>query len=131
MSKKPASSTLSMYLHRMADGLHHTKLLLVRHQRHGRCGEAMTTRGRRRPVKSCGGVLVGYRGNIDDTAVCFMDYRSMMTRVLCALLFFCCRRERSAKKVTVLWALGRVTAPHAHGTARPTRIASFDSACLR
>ena len=57
------------YTHWMADGLRHTKLLLVPHQRHGPCGEAMPTRGRRRPAKSCGGVLAACRCNIDDTAV--------------------------------------------------------------
>ena len=51
----------------------------------------------------------------------------MLTRVLCVLFHFCCRRERSAKKVIVLWALGRVTAPHAHLAARPTHMASIDS----
>ena len=45
--------------------------------------------------------------------------RLLQHAVLCAV-FFCCRREWSAKKVLVLWALGRVTAPHAHRTARPT-----------
>ena len=51
----------------------------------------------------------------------------MLTRVLRVLFCFCCRRERSAKKVTVLWALGRVTSPHAHRTARPTHTTSIDS----
>ena len=103
------------------------KLLLVPHQRHGPCGEATLTRGRRRPEKSCDGVLAGCRCNIDDTAVCFVDYCSMFTRVLQVLFCFCCRRERSAKRVIVLWALGRVTAPHAHRTARPMHMASIDS----
>ena len=125
-----ASSTSRLYAHRTADGLRHTKLLLLPHQRHGLvhgpCGEAMPTRGRRRPAKSCGGVLAGCRCNIDDTAVCFMDYCSMLTRVLHVLFYCCCRRERSGKKVIVLWALGRVTAPHTHRTARPTHMASIE-----
>ena len=36
-----------------------TKLLLVPQRRHGPCGEATPTRGRRRPKKSCDGVLEG------------------------------------------------------------------------
>ena len=69
--------------------------------------------------------MAGYRCNIDDTAVCFVDYCSMLTRVLCVLFFFCCRRDRSAKKlVVVLSALGRHThiaqhAPRAHCTLPP------------
>ena len=118
-----------MYAHGMADGLPLTKPLLVPHRRHGPCGEAMPTRGRRRPTtKSCGGVLAGCRCNIDDTAVCFVDYCSMLTRVRRVLLCFCCRRERSAKRVIVLWALmGRVRPRHTHRTARPTPMTSIDS----
>ena len=56
----------------------------------------------------------------------FVDYCSMLTRVLRVLFCFCCRCERSAKKVIVLWALGRVTAAHAHRTAHPTHMASID-----
>ena len=74
----------------------------------------------RRAAKSCGGGLAWCRCNIDETAVCVVDYCSMLARVLCALFFFWSRCERSAKKVVVLWALGRVTAPCAHRTARPT-----------
>ena len=127
MSKKPTPSTSPIYIHRMADGLRHTKLPLVPHQRHGPCGEAMPTRGCRSPAKSCGGILAGYRCNIDGIAVCLVDNCRMLTRVLCVLFHFCCRRERSAKKVIVPWALGRLTAPHAHRTARPTHMASIDS----
>ena len=83
MSKKPGSSTSRMYAQRMADGLRHTLLLLVPHQRHRPCGEAMPTRGHRRPVKSCGGFLAGCRCNIDETAVCFV-----LTRVLCVCCVF-------------------------------------------
>ena len=44
-------------------------------------------RARRRPAVSCGGQWAGCRCNIYDTAVCFVDYRSMLTRVLCELFF--------------------------------------------
>ena len=59
--------------------------------------------------------------HIDDTAVCFVDYCGMLTRVLCVL--FCCRRDLSAKKL-VLSALERHThiAKHAsrkHCTSPP------------
>ena len=74
--------------------------------------------------------LAGCRCNIDDTAVCFVDYCSMLTRVLCVLLFFCYRRDRSAKKVVdVLWALGVHThiAQHAPRTHYRAPVASIDS----
>ena len=51
--------------------------------------------------------MAGCRCNIDDSAVCFFDYCSMLTRVLCVLLFFFCRtHDRSAKKLVVRWVLG-------------------------
>ena len=127
MSKKPASSTSRIYAHSMADGLRRhqvttrtpTKTWPVRR------GHANTRPPKAEKVmRRC---LGGCRCNIDDTAVCFADYCSMLTRVLQALFCFCCRRERSAKRVIVLWALGRVTAPHAHRTARPMHMASIDS----
>ena len=45
---------------------------------------------------------------------------------LCAVLFVLQTRAVS-EKVIVLCALGRVTPPYAHRTARPTHIASFHS----
>ena len=43
-----------------------------------------------------------------------------------AFLFLRQTRAVSEKEI-VFWALGRVTAPHAHLTARPTHMASTDS----
>ena len=74
-----------------------------------------------RPAKSCGGGLAGCRCNIDYTAECFVDYCSVRRRcyVCCIILL------HSAKKVVVLWALGRLTTPHA-GTGQRAPVASID-----
>ena len=50
--------------------------------------------------------------------------------MLCVLIYFCGRHDRSAETAVVLWALERVvrvTAPRAHRTARPTYKALIDS----
>ena len=48
--------------------------------------------------------------------------------MLCVLIYFCGRRDRSAETVVVLWALERATAPRAHHrVARPTYMASIES----
>ena len=62
-------------------------------------------------------------------SVCFVDCRNMLTRVLCVLFCFHCRREWCVNKVIGFWDLGRVTTQHPHRTARPTHMASVD--CLR
>ena len=86
-----------------------------------RRGHANATRPRR-PAKSCGGDLAGYRCHIDVTAMYFVDW----------VLFFFLQTRAVRKKVVVeLWALGRMTASQEHRTARPTAqrssVASTDS----
>ena len=55
-------------------------------------------RPRRTPAKSCGGGLAGCRCNINKTTVCFVDYCSMLTRVLCVLFFFAADATGKRKK---------------------------------
>ena len=56
------------------------------------------------------------RFNNDDSAICFVDYCCGML-IFVVGFFFAAVSEES---IVVLWALGRVTAPHGHRTARPT-----------
>ena len=124
--QKAAPFTSRMYAQRtaaarrrqacMADGLRHTKLLSL-------------TKGMARVARPCPRESAAKAGKVMRRRVGKVQMQHRWhRRVLCRLLqhavlcavFFCCRREWSAKKVLVLWALGRVTAPHAHRTARPT-----------
>ena len=118
MSKKHASSTSRTYAHGMADGLHQATTRTPPNAWAVRRCHANA----RPPKAGKSHAAVSWQG-ADATSMthpCFVDCCSMLMRVLRVLLCFCCRRERSAKKVVVLWALGRVTAPHAQRTARPT-----------
>ena len=78
-------------------------------------------------AKACHGSHRGIPRDIDGTAVCFVKYCSMLTRMFWVRLYFCCRRDRSEKTVIVLWTLVCVAAPHTHRTARPKHMASIDS----
>ena len=119
LTKNPAYSASRMYAPRVMPHRYTPRHYNYLSRTACPCGEAMHARPRRRQAKSCGGGLAGCRFNIDDTAVCFVDHCSMLTRVLRVLFFFFCRRDRSAKKLfVVLWALGRHThiAQHAPRT---------------
>ena len=72
-------------------------------------------RPRRRPAKSRAGGLAACRCNNDDTAACFVDYISMLARVLCVLFFLLQSLAVSEKRS----ALGSGST-HAHRTERPT-----------
>ena len=100
----------------------------------------------RRPAKSCGGGLAGWRCHIDDTAVRFVDYCSMLTWVLCVLCSgcsVCCAvgalcavqtravTEKSSSRALGPGACNRAprtphSTPHAR-TAQGAPVASIDS----
>ena len=88
-----------------------------------------------RPATSCGGGLTGCRRcNTDDTTVCFADYCSMLTRVLCVLFFFAAgvsgqRKSRSralGSGVCDCAARTPHSTPHAR-TAQRAPVPSIDS----
>ena len=129
MSKKPPSSTSRIYART------HIEWQMV-------CATpsyySYPTKGMARAAKPCQHEAAEGRQSHAAMSWQRADATSMTPPCVCGLrqhanagapsaVLFCCRRERSAKKMIVFRALGRVTAPHAHLTARPTHMASIKS----
>ena len=94
-------------------------------QAHGPFGEPVSTRspreGRQRHAAMCGRGLAGCSFSIVDGAVCVVDCGLPLKLSLCCPACCCC-----GNKAAVLWALGRVTAPHAHPQHAYVRTAQRD-----
>ena len=63
------------------------------------------------PAAICAGGLAGCTSNIDDTAVCFADCCTKLTRLLCVLFVFAADASGQRTKYVGIWALRRVTVP--------------------
>ena len=119
LTKNPAYSASRMYAPRVMPHRYNPRPYNCLSRRAGPCGAAMPTRGRGvgRQCHATEGWQGADRLNIDETAVCFVEYCSMLTRVRCVLFFFLQMRpvsEKSSRR-----AVGSRATP-AHRTARPT-----------
>ena len=89
--------------------------------------EWQPSRPRQRPAKSCGAGLAGCRCNVDDTALCFVDYCSGCC-VCCS--FHAVHATGRQKKLSCFGLWGDTctahSTPHAH-TAHRSPVASNDS----
>ena len=89
--------------------------------------EWQPSRPRQRPAKSCGAGLAGCRCNVDDTALCFVDYCSGCC-VCCS--FHAVHATGRQKKLSCFGLWGDTctahSTPHAHTAHRPP-VASIDS----